>query len=86
MESFPFTKRFGLTAHMARMTAGWNREATEADIRNSITQFGDAADRAVAAGFDMIEIHGATGYLIAQFLSSRTNRRPPPGAVRPMHE
>ncbi|MCG8636331.1 MAG: NADH:flavin oxidoreductase [Desulfobacterales bacterium] len=83
MEGFPFGKRFGLTAHMAKMTAGWTREMTEDDIRHSIAGFGQAARRAVAAGFDMIELHGATGYLIAQFLSPRTNRRPGPWGGSP---
>jgi len=78
MESFPFVKRFGLTAHVAKMTAGWTREMTDADIEHTILMFGSAARRAIKAGFDMIELHGATGYLIAQFLSARTNRRPPP--------
>lgn len=78
MESFPFVKRFGLTAHVAKMTSGWTREMTDADIEHTIVMFGAAAHRAVMAGFDMIELHGATGYLIAQFLSARTNRRNPP--------
>lgn len=78
MESFPLSDRFGLTAHLAKMTAGWTHEMEEADIRQTIVQFGDAACRAFQAGFDMIELHGATGYLIAQFLSPRTNRRPSP--------
>ena len=75
MESFPFVKRFGLTAHFAKMTAGWMREMTDTDIKQVISMFGAAAHRAVVAGFDMIELHGATGYLIAQFLSPITNRR-----------
>ena len=78
MESFPFVKRFGLTAHVAKMTAGWMREMADADIQQTIFMFGEAARRAVTAGFDMIELHGATGYLIAQFLSPLTNRRVPP--------
>ncbi len=75
MESFPFVKRFGLTAHVAKMTSGWTRQMTDNDIQHTISMFGEAAQRAVTAGFDMIELHGATGYLIAQFLSLRTNRR-----------
>ncbi|KIX15429.1 hypothetical protein X474_03805 [Dethiosulfatarculus sandiegensis] len=78
MESFPFVKRFGLTAHVAKMTAGWTNQMTEDDIYDTINAFGDAAVRAVKAGADMIELHGASGYLITQFLSARTNRRRPP--------
>ncbi|AXK35371.1 alkene reductase [Streptomyces armeniacus] len=37
--------------------------------------FGDAARYAVDAGFDGVELHGANGYLIQQFLSSNVNRR-----------
>ncbi len=83
MGNFPFVKRFGLTAHAAKMAAGWMQEMTDADIQQTITMFGEAACRAVAAGFDMIELHGATGYLIAQFLSPRTNRRAAPWGGSP---
>lgn len=41
-------------------------------IRN---QFAAAAGRAKSAGFDMVELHGGTGYLLAQFVSPRTNKR-----------
>lgn len=78
MESFPFLKRFGLTAHVAKMTAGWTNKVADSDIDDMIKSFGEAASRAIQAGFDIIELHGATGYLIAQFLSARTNRRSPP--------
>jgi 2,4-dienoyl-CoA reductase-like NADH-dependent reductase (Old Yellow Enzyme family) len=40
-----------------------------------VQKFGDAADRAVEAGFELIEIHGAHGYLINQFLSGFSNIR-----------
>lgn len=83
MESFPFVKRFGMTAHVAKMTAGWMRQMTDAHIQHTISMFGEAAKRAVTAGFDMIELHGATGYLIAQFLSPLTNRRVPPWGGSP---
>jgi len=45
------------------------------EIQTLVKNFGDAADRAVAAGFDLIEIHGAHGYLINQFLSRFSNIR-----------
>ncbi len=45
------------------------------DIQRIRGQFVDAAVRVKKAGFDMVELHGGTGYLLAQFLSPRTNRR-----------
>lgn len=44
-------------------------------IQEIIMKFGDAAERAVQAGFDLVEIHGAHGYLINQFLSKFSNIR-----------
>ncbi|MDQ1333094.1 MAG: hypothetical protein QG552_44 [Thermodesulfobacteriota bacterium] len=44
-------------------------------IQVLVRKFGDAASRAVAAGFELIEIHGAHGYLINQFLSRFSNIR-----------
>ncbi len=40
-----------------------------------INKYAEAAARAKTAGFDMVELHGGTGYLLAQFLSPRTNQR-----------
>lgn len=51
------------------------REMTLADIRAVVGQFADAARRAKECGFDAIEIHGAHGYLINQFLSGFSNKR-----------
>jgi 2,4-dienoyl-CoA reductase (NADPH2) len=45
------------------------------DIERVRQAFADGARRAVEAGFDMVEIHGGTGYLLPQFLSPRTNLR-----------
>ena len=44
-------------------------------IQKIVKNFGDAAERAVEAGFELIEMHGAHGYLINQFLSRYSNIR-----------
>jgi len=46
-----------------------------AEIRALVTAFGDAARRCREAGFDFIEIHGAHGYLINQFMALNSNKR-----------
>ncbi len=51
------------------------RELKTEEIKKLIKAFGAAAARAKKAGLDFIEIHGAHGYLITQFLSAYTNQR-----------
>lgn len=51
------------------------KEMTQKDIEQVIKAFASGARRAKEAGFDGVEIHGGTGYLIVQFLSPRTNHR-----------
>jgi len=46
------------------------------EIKETVHRFAAAARRVKQAGFDMVELHGGTGYLLAQFISPRTNRRP----------
>jgi 2,4-dienoyl-CoA reductase-like NADH-dependent reductase (Old Yellow Enzyme family) len=48
---------------------------TQADIDHAIEGFAQTAQGAIAAGFDGVEIHGAHGYLINEFLSSYSNQR-----------
>ncbi|ODR22990.1 NADH:flavin oxidoreductase/NADH oxidase [Mycolicibacterium porcinum] len=50
-------------------------ELSRAEIERIVTAFADAASRAAAAGFRVLEIHGAHGYLIHQFLSPQANAR-----------
>ncbi|MFD8597244.1 NADH:flavin oxidoreductase/NADH oxidase [Kitasatospora sp. NPDC059646] len=50
-------------------------ELTEAQIAELVEDFASAARRALAAGFQVVEVHGAHGYLVHQFLSPLTNHR-----------
>ena len=50
-------------------------EMTEEDIQDAVNAFRSAAARAAEIGFDAIEIHGAHGYLISEFLSPLSNHR-----------
>ncbi len=51
------------------------REMTNEEIWEVIEAFGEAARRAMHAGFDGLQIHGAHGYLVSEFLSPHANRR-----------
>lgn len=48
---------------------------TEVQIRDTISDFAAAAVHAMEAGFDGVELHGANGYLLHQFLSTNANQR-----------
>ncbi|KIY64664.1 FMN-linked oxidoreductase [Cylindrobasidium torrendii FP15055 ss-10] len=51
------------------------RELTKDEIKELVQQFADAAVRSVKAGFDVVEIHSAHGYLLSEFLSPSNNQR-----------
>jgi N-ethylmaleimide reductase len=64
------------------MTLDWKavpyevpRAMTATDIAGTIAAYSQAARNAVAAGFDGVEVHGANGYLLEQFLQSASNQR-----------
>lgn len=50
-------------------------ELTEEQITQTVLDFAQSARNAVAAGFDGVEVHGANGYLLHQFLSTNANQR-----------
>ena len=65
---------------MAYLEGGWtpstpNRALTLDEIPGIVEQFRSAAKRALAAGFDGVELHGANGYLLDQFLQDSVNQR-----------
>ena len=51
------------------------RPLNEQEIQGFISDYANAAKNAVRAGFDAVEIHGANGYLVDQFLQDTSNRR-----------
>ncbi len=55
---------------------GWKARAmTEEEVRETIQAFSEAAECAIGAGFDDVQIHGAYGYLVSQFLPRLVNHR-----------
>jgi N-ethylmaleimide reductase len=50
-------------------------EMSESDIIHTIEEYAHSADLATLAGFDGVEIHGANGYLVDQFLNTASNKR-----------
>lgn len=51
------------------------QEMTEAEIRAAVKEYARAAELAIQAGFDGVELHSANGYLLEQFLNPAANRR-----------
>jgi len=51
------------------------RQMTGDEIRATVADFASAARRAIDAGFEGVEVHGANGYLLHQFIAENTNRR-----------
>jgi 2,4-dienoyl-CoA reductase-like NADH-dependent reductase (Old Yellow Enzyme family) len=51
------------------------RALARSEVKDLVQAWGEAARRAREAGFDMLELHGAHGYLVHEFLSERSNQR-----------
>ncbi|OBU17166.1 alkene reductase [Photobacterium aquimaris] len=65
----------GTLPRMRELTYTMPKPATTAEIEQLVADFSQAAANAIDAGFDGVEIHGANGYLIDQFLHFSTNNR-----------
>lgn len=74
MEFFPLEHRFGLTRDFVQRLSTWTRSMSSDEQASVGGAFGDAAARACSAGFDAVELHGATGYLLTQFLSGFSHK------------
>lgn len=70
----PMSVKVG-TATGERVEAETPRAMTAEEIGALVQAYAQAARNAIAAGFDGVEIHSANGYLLEQFLQSRTNKR-----------
>jgi 2,4-dienoyl-CoA reductase (NADPH2) len=73
MGFFPFEKRFSLTRYFLNQIRTWRTAMTDTDQNRVMADFAEAASRAYKAGFDLVELHGANGYLLCQYLSRFTN-------------
>lgn len=75
LKSLDIQEQWTIVSEALRHRPQRPKEMTGADIQRIITAYTTAASRAKSAGFDMVEIHGGTGYLPVQFLSPLTNKR-----------
>ncbi len=67
-------------SHLTSTPGGWvlhspHRALEEGEIAGIVADYGRAAERAKAAGFDGVELHAANGYLVDQFLQDSSNKR-----------
>ncbi|MEH6348188.1 MAG: alkene reductase [Bermanella sp.] len=66
---------FGHVPRTENLTYETPRPITQTEIKQLVSDFSLAAKNAMEAGFDGVEIHGANGYLVDQFLHWHSNRR-----------
>lgn len=69
------TDRIALAPSKTEAYGSSHRAMASAEVEDIVRDFGAAAERAAEAGVDAVQLHGAHGYLMSQFLSPLTNRR-----------
>ncbi|MBW0274176.1 12-oxophytodienoate reductase [Nocardia sp. MH4] len=74
-QPYPDAPAMGPSGIGADGTEGAGKAMTQADLDDVIAAFAEAAAAAERIGFDGVELHGAHGYLLDQFLWAQTNRR-----------
>ncbi len=75
LKSLDFQQQLSALSEAIQQHPKRPKKMTEDDIKYIVSAYAQASVRAKKAGFDMVEIHGATGYLPVQFLSPRINTR-----------
>jgi 2,4-dienoyl-CoA reductase-like NADH-dependent reductase (Old Yellow Enzyme family) len=73
--SQPVSSSDGIVPTSSKSELEPSRALTGGEIDTIVNDFVKAAQRAIEAGFDFVEVHGAHGYLLNQFMSPLTNRR-----------
>lgn len=73
--AIPLTGKDGIRTPLGKKSYETPKAMDEVDIRRTIADYRRAAENANRAGFDGVEIHGANGYLINQFLDAKSNHR-----------
>ena len=68
-------RRFKAHTYDGKKPYGEARALSVTEIKRVIGDYAQAARNAMAAGFDGVQVHGANGYLIDQFLRDASNRR-----------
>lgn len=72
LAGYPIKSASSIASHIGKDIP---KEITREEIYDLVEQYGNAAERAMKAGFDCVEVHMAHGYLISSFISQRTNKR-----------